>query len=202
MLFHAQGRKKKGGDGKDEHRDEHGSDATRISSSADLYSETLRKTKSYDTDQQQSSIFFGYDLPDDITEDEILSFLEEFQHSIVTIEVVLNEKCGNYAKVTFATHSDAQAAIQQYNNQPWYDIGINVTLKPWKDRKEFASPPKKHISCKYIQELDILWNKHVRSYVCMCICMCLCCYGFSISWPQLYIICSYLPYMQAVACCI
>ena len=90
--------------------------------------------------------------------------MEEFQHSIVTIEVVLNEKCGNYAKVTFATHSDAQAAMQQYNNQPWYDMGINVMLKPWKDKKEFASPPKKHASCKYKNRIE-------HSHVCICMCL-------------------------------
>ena len=89
--------------------------------------------------------------------------MEEFQHSIVTIEVVLNEKCGNYAKVTFATHSDAQAAMEQYNNQPWYDMGINVTLKPWKDKKEFALPPK---SCKY---KNLGWNTAMCVYVCVCI---------------------------------
>ena len=74
-----------------------------------------------------------------------MSFLEEFQPSIVNVEVVLNEKCGNYAKVTFATHPDARAAMKHYSNQPWYDIGVNnVTLKPWKDN----ASPKKHISCK------------------------------------------------------
>ena len=72
-----------------------------------------------------------------------MSFLEEFQSSIVNVEVVLNEKCGNYAKVTFASHPDAQAAMKRYSNQPWYDIGVNVILKPW---KENAS---KHASCKY-----------------------------------------------------
>ena len=132
-----------------------------------MYSKTSkRKTKPHGTDQLQSSILFGYDLPNDITEDKILSFLEEFQHSIVTVEVVLNEKCDNHAKVTFATHSDAQAAIQQYNNQPWYDMGINVTLKPWKDRKEYASPPKKHTSsCKYILLLYYITNMCVYMYV-------------------------------------
>ena len=113
-------------------------------SSADLYPK--EKTKASGADQ--SSIFFGYDLPDDITEDEISSFLEGFRQSIVSVEVVLNEKCGNYAKVTFVTYSDAQAAMKHYNDQPWYDMGFNVTLKPWKDSKEFASSPKKHASCK------------------------------------------------------
>ena len=165
MLFQGstRGSKKKGGDGKDKH----GSDTTRVSSSsADLYSKTpKKKTKPYGTDQLQSSIFFGYNLPDDITEDEILSFLEEFQQSVINIEVVLNEKCGNYAKVTFATHSDAQAAMQQYNNQPWYDMGINVTLKPWKERRESSSPTKKHASCKY--KNWIYYGTHM--YVTMCV---------------------------------
>ena len=47
------------------------------------------------------SMFFGYDLPDDITEGDILSFLEESEQSIVSVEVVLNEKHGNCARVTF-----------------------------------------------------------------------------------------------------
>lgn len=99
---------------------------------------------------EQASVFFGYDLPDDITEDEILSFLEEFQQYIVGVEVVLNEKCGNYAKVTFTTHSDAKAAMKYYSNQPWYDMGINVTLKPWKDREFTNSSPKKRVPCKCV----------------------------------------------------
>jgi len=67
----------------------------------------------------------------------------------VNVEVVLNEKHGNYAKVTFVSHSEAQAAIKQYSNQPWYDVGVNVTLKPRKDKENLASLSKKHASCKY-----------------------------------------------------
>ena len=106
------------------------------------------KRKTRPVGSEHSSVFFGHDLPDDITEDEILSFLNEFKHSIVTVEVVLNEKSGNYAKVTFATHSDACAAMKHYNHQPWYDMGVNVTMKPWKGREESTSLPKKHVLCK------------------------------------------------------
>ena len=110
--------------------------------------------KSTTPSAEQSSVFFGYDLPGDVTEDEILSFLEEFRQSIVSVDVVLNEKHGNYAKVTFATHSDAKAAIKCYSNQPWYDMGINVTMKPWKDKEEFTtSSPKKRIPCKWLHTI-------------------------------------------------
>ena len=169
LLF--QGSKKKGG------KDKHGSDTTTVSfSSADLYSKTpKKKTKPYGTDQLQSSIFIGYDLPDDTTEDEILSFLEKFQQSIIDIEVVLNEKCGNYAKVTFSTHSDAQAAMQQYNNQ--------VTLKPWKERKESSSPPKKHVSCKYTYYGT---HMYVTMYVFVYTVVAFQYTEAGISWPQLF----------------
>ena len=115
------------------------------------------QAKSTTPTAEQPSVFFGYDLPDDITEDEILSFLEEYQQFIVSVEVVLNEKCGNYAKVTFATYSDAKAAMKYYSNQPWYDMGINVTLKPWKDREEFtSSSPKKRIPCKWLHATCVI----------------------------------------------
>ena len=110
---------------------------------------------------ETSSVFFGYDLPDDITEEEILSFLEEFRQSIVSVEVVLNEKSGNYAKVTFTTHSDAKAAMKHYSNQPWYDVGVNVTLKPWKDKEEFTLSPKQHVSCKCMNIKYV----HVYTYI-------------------------------------
>lgn len=120
-------------------------------------SHSKEQAKSTTLSAEQSSVFFGYDLPDDVTEGEILSFLEEFQQSIVSVEVVLNEKCGNYAKVTFATHSDAKAAMKYYSDQPWYDMGVNVMLKPWKDREEFtSSSPKKRIPCKWLHAICVI----------------------------------------------
>ena len=80
-------------------------------------------------------MFFGYDLPEDITEDDILSFLEEYEQSIVSIDVELNEKHGNYARITFETSTDAREAMRYYSGQYWYELGIYVVLKPWKEKE-------------------------------------------------------------------
>ena len=101
---------------------------------------------------KHSSMFFGYDLPDDITEDNILSFLEEYEQSIVSIEVELNEKHGNYARVTFETSVDAQEAMTYYSGQYWYEFGIHVVLKPWKERERTQKKKQQH--SKHIYDDD------------------------------------------------
>ena len=97
-------------------------------------------------------MFFGYDLPDDITEDDILSFLEEYEQSIVSIEVELNEKHGNYARVTFETSIDAREAMTYYSGQYWYELGIYVVLKPWKEKERTQKKKRQH--SKHIYDDD------------------------------------------------
>ena len=79
-------------------------------------------------------MFFGYDLPEHITPDDIMSFMVKFKQVIVDVEVLLNEKWGNYAKVTLSTSSDAHAAMKCYSGKYWPEFDMAVTLKPWKDK--------------------------------------------------------------------
>jgi len=60
-----------------------------------------------------SSVFFGYDLPEYITLVDAMSFMVKFKHVIDDVEVMLNEKWGNYAKVTLSTPSAHSNEILQ-----------------------------------------------------------------------------------------
>ena len=113
-----------------------------------------RNVKSTAVDVQHSSMFFGYDLPDDITEDDILSFLEKFEQSIVNIEVELNEKHGNYARVTFETSTDAREAMAYYSGQYWHEFGVHVVLKPWKEKERAQKRRKQQRHSKRIYDED------------------------------------------------
>lgn len=90
-------------------------------------------------DDSHSSVFFGYDLPNTVTENDILSFLPEFKQSIVTVKIQRNRRNGNYAKILFATALDADTAIKQYNASYWEKFDIGVTLKLWKDKDTTTS---------------------------------------------------------------
>ena len=103
---------------------------------------------------EHSSMFFGYDLPDYITADDILSFLEEYEQNIVSIEVELNEKHGNYARVTFETSTDAQEAMAYYSGQYWYEFGVHVVLKPWKKKERAQKRKKQQRHSKRIYDED------------------------------------------------
>ena len=59
-----------------------------------------------------SSEFFGYNILEDITPDDISSFMVKSKYVSVDVEVMLNEKWSNYAKVTLSTPSDALAAMK------------------------------------------------------------------------------------------
>ena len=111
-----------------------------------------RNVKSTAVDVQHSSMFFGYDLPDDITEDDILSFLEEYEQNIVSIEVEFNEKHGNYARVTFETSTDAREAMAYYSGQYWF--GVYVVLKPWKEKERAQKRKKQQRHFKRIYNED------------------------------------------------
>ena len=105
------------------------------------------------------SMFFGYDLPDYITEEDIISYLQEFEQYIVSVEIILNEKHGNYARVTFKTSADAQEAMRHYSGQYWYELGVHIVLKPWKD-KEMPQKKKKQQHTEYTQgEADITHDR-------------------------------------------
>ena len=112
------------------------------------------KSTSESVDVKHSSMFFGYDLPDDIMEDDILSFLEEYEQSIVSIKVELNEKHGNYARVTFETSTDAQEAMAFYSGRYWYEFGVHVVLKPWKEKKRAQKRKKQQRHSKHIYDED------------------------------------------------
>ena len=103
-------------------------------------------------DFKHSSMFFGYDLPDDITEEDILSFLEEFEQSIVNIEVEFNEKHGNYARVTFETSTDAREAMTYYSGQYWYEFDVHVVLKPWKEKERPQKRKKQQQHSKHVYD--------------------------------------------------
>ena len=112
-----------------------------------------RKAKSTAAvDFKHSSMFFGYDLLDDITEDDILSFLEEFKQSIVSIEVEFNEKHGNYARVTFETSTDAREAMTYYSGWYWYEFGVHVVLKPWKEKERPQKRKKQQQNSKHVYD--------------------------------------------------
>ena len=113
-----------------------------------------RNVISIAVDVQHSSMFFGYDLPDDITEDDILSFLEEFEQSIISIKVELNQKHGNYARVTFETSTDAREAMAYYSGQYWYEFGVYVVLKPWKEKERAQKRKKQQRYFKHIYNED------------------------------------------------
>ena len=102
-------------------------------------------------------MFFGYDLPDYITEEDIVSFLEEFEQVIVDVEVVSNEKHGNYARVTFKTSADAHEAMRHYSGQYWYELGVHVVLKPWKE-KEMPHKKKQQHREHTLGESDITYD--------------------------------------------
>ena len=70
-----------------------------------------------------SSVFFGYDLPEYITPVDVMSFMVKFKHVIDDVEVMLNEKWGNYAKVMLSTPSDVHAVM----NTTVENIGQNLT---------------------------------------------------------------------------
>ena len=116
-----------------------------------------RNVKSTAVDVKHSSMFFGYDLPD-VTEDDILSFLEEYEQSIISIEVEFNEKHGNYARVTFETATNAREAMAYYSGQYWYEFGVYVVLKPWKEKKRANKRKKqqRHSKCIYDDDGDNL----------------------------------------------
>ena len=80
------------------------------------------------------SVFFGYDLLEYVTPDDIISFMVKYKHTIVDVEVVLNERCGNYAKITVLTPSDAQTMMKYYSGKYWRKYNLTVTLKPWKEK--------------------------------------------------------------------
>ena len=100
-------------------------------------------------------MFFGYDLPDYITEDDILSFLEDYDMSIVSIEVELNQRHGNYAKITFETPDDAYEAMDYYSGQYWDEFDVQVVLKPWKERDRSSQKKKRqHSKDTYYEDDD------------------------------------------------
>ena len=103
-----------------------------------------RKAKPATVGIKHFSMFFGYDLPDYITEEDIISFLEEYEQFVVSVEVMLNEKHGNYAKVTFNTSADAQAAMRHYSGQYWHEFGVSVILKPWKEKEMPQKKKQQH----------------------------------------------------------
>ena len=122
-----------------------------IFSIAPSMSGSHRKAKSTGAvDFKHFSMFFGYDLPDDITEEDILTFLEEFEQSIVSIEVELNEKHGNYARVTFETSTDAREAMTYYSGQYWYEFDVHVVLKPWKEKERSQKRKKQQQHSKHV----------------------------------------------------
>ena len=91
-------------------------------------------------------MFLGYDLPDYISEDDIMRFMIKFKQVVVDIEVIKNKKWGNYAKVTFQTVSDARSALYHYDGQYWTEHDLYVFLKPWKTKipdMSYLSPSKK-----------------------------------------------------------
>lgn len=87
------------------------------------------------TSDRHSVVFFGYELPGNITKDDILLLLNKYKQTIIDIEVV-HKKKGNYAKITFITHAAAQAVIKRYSGQYWYEFGVRVVLKPWEETRE------------------------------------------------------------------
>ena len=100
-------------------------------------------------------MFFGYDLPDYITEDDILSFLEEYEPSIVSIEVELNQRHGNYAKVTFEMAAVAYGAMDYYSGQYWDKFDVQVVLKPWKEKGRSSQKKwRQHFKDTYYEDDD------------------------------------------------
>ena len=100
-------------------------------------------------------MFFGYDLPDYTTEDDILSFLEEYEPSIVSIEVELNQRHGNYAKVTFETPAVAYKAMDYYSGQYWGEFDVQVVLKPWKEKSRSSQKKwRQHFEDTYYEDDD------------------------------------------------
>ena len=87
------------------------------------------------TSDNRAVVFFGYDLPDSVTKNDILLLLNEYEQTIINIEVVHKRK-GNYAKITFITSAAAQAATKHYSGQYWYDFGVHIVLKPWKEKRK------------------------------------------------------------------
>ena len=85
---------------------------------------------------KHSVVFFGYELPNRVTKNEILLFLHDYRQSVNSIEVVFSKKWGNFAKITFVTSAAAQAAIKHYSGLHWHEFGVCVTLKPWEEMKE------------------------------------------------------------------
>jgi len=102
---------------------------------------------------ENSSVFLGYDLPDYITKDDVMSFMIRFQHVIVDVEVVSNKKWGNYAKVTFQTASDAHMAMNYYNGQCWVELDLIVCLKPWKGSSKTKEAPNPVVKTTYNDEV-------------------------------------------------
>ena len=84
---------------------------------------------------KHSVIFFGCELPKQVTKNEILLFLHEYRQTVISIEVV-SKKWGNFAKITFVTSAAAQAAIKHYSGQYWHEFGVYVTLTPWEEKIE------------------------------------------------------------------
>ena len=85
---------------------------------------------------KHSVVFFGCELPKQVTKNEILLFLHEYRQSVTSIQVVFSKKWGNFAKITFVTSAAAQAAIKHYSGLYWHEFGVCVTLKPWEEMKE------------------------------------------------------------------
>jgi len=98
---------------------------------------------------ENSSVFLGYDLPDYITKDDVMSFMIKFQHLIVDVEVVSNKRWGNYAKVTFQTASDAHMAMNYYNGRCWFELDLIVCLKPWKGSSRAKKVPNPVVQTTY-----------------------------------------------------
>ena len=87
------------------------------------------------TSDNHSVVFFGYDLPDSVTKNDILLLLNEYKQTIINIEVVRKRK-QNFAKITFVTSAAARAATEHYSGQYWYDFGVRIVLKPWEEKRK------------------------------------------------------------------
>ena len=112
-------------------------DKSSYGASASPSGKTVSSTKPVEhkkkTKLNQSCVFFGYNIPDDVTKDDIKSFLEDCVESIVSIDIIHSRWCGCHAKIVFRTPSSAHAAITQYDGMYWEDFDVSVSLKLWKD---------------------------------------------------------------------
>ena len=92
--------------------------------------------------------------------------MAKYKHVIDDVEVILNERCGNYAKITLLSSFDALTVRKYYSGKYWHKYKLTVTLKPWKAIAEAKTTKKRHeeIVAHTTQDIPVSRNSYKSAH--------------------------------------